>query len=118
MTEYRFPSFGYAENRLRSTALRSLLLAYANRKHKTVRLLSVLLILTTSFGLAFAQAPPVEDETDTVQAEEQLAEEAEAVPDLAEGVELDPAVEARADEEFNPDEEISEDYPIPLPSDI
>jgi hypothetical protein len=27
-------------------------------------------------------------------------------------------VEARADEVFTPDEEISEDYPVPLPSDI
>jgi hypothetical protein len=30
----------------------------------------------------------------------------------------DPAVEARADEVFRPGDEISEDYPVPLPSDI
>ena len=33
-------------------------------------------------------------------------------------VEEDPAIEASADEEFTPGDEISEDYPIPLPSDI
>jgi hypothetical protein len=33
-------------------------------------------------------------------------------------VEPDPDFEASADEEFNPDDEISEDYPVPLPSDI
>jgi hypothetical protein len=34
----RFPSFAYVENRLRSTALRSLLLAGANCKHSGVSL--------------------------------------------------------------------------------
>jgi hypothetical protein len=33
-------------------------------------------------------------------------------------VEEDPGVEASANEEFTPDDEISEDYPVPLPSDI
>jgi hypothetical protein len=33
-------------------------------------------------------------------------------------VEEDPAIEASADEVFTPGDEISEDYPIPLPSDI
>ena len=33
-------------------------------------------------------------------------------------VEEDPAIEASADEEFTPGDEISEDFPIPLPSDI
>ena len=33
-------------------------------------------------------------------------------------VEEDPDFEATAEGEFNPDDEISEDYPVPLPSDI
>lgn len=86
-----------------------------------IRLMICLLAFTWS--LAFAQAPPEEEAAEAVQAEEQLADEADAVSDLAEGVETDPALDARAivarpDEEFDPDEEISEDYPIPLPSDI
>lgn len=52
--------------------------------------------------------------------EEQLAAavsvEIEADPESV--VEPDPDFEASADEEFNPDDEISEDYPVPLPSDI
>lgn len=43
-------------------------------------------------------------------------------PDLEGGpgaaVEEDPGIEASADEVFTPGDEISEDYPIPLPSDI
>ena len=33
-------------------------------------------------------------------------------------IEEDAAIAASAEEEFDPDEEISEDYPVPLPSDI
>lgn len=36
----------------------------------------------------------------------------------AAAVEEDSAIKASAQEEFDPDEEISEDYPVPLPSDI
>ena len=44
------------------------------------------------------------------------SETAEAGMEAA--VEEDPAIEASADEEFTPGDEISEDFPIPLPSDI
>jgi len=44
------------------------------------------------------------------------ADVADAGPAAA--VEEDPGVEASANEEFTPDDEISEDYPVPLPSDI
>jgi len=37
---------------------------------------------------------------------------------LESAVEEDAAVQASAEEEFTPDQEISEDYPVPLPSDI
>ena len=124
MMEIRFPSFGFAENRLRSSAMRRLLLAVANRKHDLTRCVSVALLLATSYSLALAQVPPDEEvDPDPVQQAEQPAEGIEAVPDLVEEIESDPAIDARAvearpDEEFDPDEEISEDYPIPLPSDI
>ena len=48
--------------------------------------------------------------------EEAAAEDAGGGPQAA--VEEDMAIEASADEVFRPDDEISEDYPIPLPSDI
>ena len=47
---------------------------------------------------------------------EASSEPAEPGPEAV--VEEDPAIEASADEEFTPGDEISEDYPIPLPSDI
>ena len=47
---------------------------------------------------------------------EPSSEPAEPGPEAV--VEEDPAIEASADEEFTPGDEISEDYPIPLPSDI
>jgi hypothetical protein len=55
-----------------------------------------------------------------LETEEQLAAdgpgEIDAGPESV--VEPDPDFEATADEEFDPDDEISEDYPVPLPSDI
>lgn len=45
-------------------------------------------------------------------------EPGEEFSDPAAGVEEDATVAASAQDEFNPDEEISEDYPVPLPSDI
>ncbi len=49
------------------------------------------------------------------QSDEALSE-MDAVPDEMEVAE--PGAEASADEEFTPGDEISEDYPVPLPSDI
>ena len=54
--------------------------------------------------------------TDETPDAAQPAETAEA--GLEAVVEEDPAIEASADEVFTPGDEISEDYPIPLPSDI
>jgi hypothetical protein len=88
--------------------------------------------LLGSWALAVAQVPPGPDspagtdaggaargqeaepceEPDGVAGSDPVAAGPEAV------VEEDPAVEASADEVFTPGDEISEDYPIPLPSDI
>ena len=38
--------------------------------------------------------------------------------DVSEALEEDPYIEATADEVFEPGDEISEDYPVPLPADI
>jgi hypothetical protein len=56
-----------------------------------------------------AQAPCEEPETAAAPPVEE---------DLADVVEEDPFIEASADEVFEPGDEISEDYPVPLPSDI
>jgi hypothetical protein len=79
-------------------------------------------------SMAMAQTPPVEGNSGAATAADPAAapDEAEAnidqaaqdMSDLSDLVEEDSDVEARADEVFTPDEEISEDYPVPLPSDI
>jgi hypothetical protein len=76
-------------------------------------------------SMAMAQTPPVEGNSGAATAADPAAapDEAEATidqaaQDLSDLVEEDSDVEARADEVFTPDEEISEDYPVPLPSDI
>jgi hypothetical protein len=91
--------------------------------------------LVAGSGLALAQAPPVGEQAEpcdpaTAPCEEQAAvpedDEAPLAPPSSEAaeagieavVEEDAAIQASADEEFTPDDEISEDYPIPLPSDI
>jgi hypothetical protein len=58
-----------------------------------------------------AKAGATADVADEVPVDDSLAGPAATV-------EEDSAIEASAQEEFNPDEEISEDYPVPLPSDI
>jgi len=50
--------------------------------------------------------------------EPEAADVADADAGPAAAVEEDPGIEASANEEFTPDDEISEDYPVPLPSDI
>ena len=103
-------------------------------RRKILRLF-LLFALVGACALAFAQAPPGEARfepcdpaTEPCEAEapvpeagetpvaEPSSEPAEPGPEAV--VEEDPAIEASADEEFTPGDEISEDYPIPLPSDI
>ena len=103
-------------------------------RRKILRLF-LLFALVGACALAFAQAPPGEARfepcdpaTEPCEAEapvpeagetpvaEASSEPAEPGPEAV--VEEDPAIEASADEEFTPGDEISEDYPIPLPSDI
>ena len=79
-------------------------------------------------SLAMAQTPPVEGSSGAAaaadpavapdEAEADIDQAAQEMSDLSDLVEEDSDVEARADEVFTPDEEISEDYPVPLPSDI
>jgi hypothetical protein len=86
-----------------------------------------LTLLLLAFAAA-AQTPPVAEEADAAAVREaESAPDGEAQPvetdgpamsDPADLVEEDPGLEAKADEEFTPEDEISEDYPVPLPSDI
>jgi len=79
-------------------------------------------------SMAMAQTPPAEDNSGGAAAaataaapdetEADVGQAAQEMSDLSDLVEEDPDVEARADDVFTPDEEISEDYPVPLPSDI
>lgn len=95
----------------------------------------LLLWLTGSGAMALAQdpadaAPAAAESVDELPAAEAGADEqagAAALPgelpvepesDPGSLVEEDARVAASAEEEFDPDEEISEDYPVPLPSDI
>ena len=83
----------------------------------------LLIMLLCTWAAALAQTPPdgnamaepetaqeQPEEVDTVKTEEELAEE--------ELTEAEKAARAMADEDFKPGDEISEDYPVPLPSDI
>jgi hypothetical protein len=95
-----------------------------------MRMLLILLSLGY-WAVATAQVPPGDDpgtlpaKPTTESAESVVPEEAEAATPVddapgspADAVEEDSAIKASAQEEFDPDEEISEDYPVPLPSDI
>ncbi len=83
----------------------------------------LLIFLLCAWAAALAQTPPDENaaaepdaaleqpaEDDESQAEDELDEE--------EMTEAEKAAKAMADEDFKPGDEISEDYPVPLPSDI
>jgi len=65
-------------------------------------------------------AVPCEEEAEAVPGEEPLSAGAagETVTDPEADVEEDAGVEASPDEVFIPGDEISEDYPVPLPADI
>lgn len=95
----------------------------------------LLLALVGGWTLAFAQAPPDGEQAEPCDPATEACGEQAPVPEAGETplaeppsetvetgleavVEEDPAIEASADEEFTPGDEISEDYPIPLPSDI
>jgi hypothetical protein len=101
----------------------------------------VMCLLLGIWTVAIAQAPPGEEQAAGADAEEQVqpcvaASDAPQAPAGESGplegqpiidgqasvpceeLEPDPEFEATADEEFDPDDEISEDYPVPLPSDI
>ena len=101
----------------------------------------LLLGLLGAWAAAIAQAPPGEERAEGADAGEPAlpcvsAGEAilpkgahgppepgavpceEQEPEAAPGEEQDSGVEASAQEEFTPGEEISEDYPVPLPADI
>jgi hypothetical protein len=105
------------------------------RAGREILQLFVLCALVAGSAPATAQAPPDGGQVEpcdpaTEPCEEQVpaletgdtplpdpsSETAEAGIEAA--VEEDPAIEASADEEFTPGDEISEDFPIPLPSDI
>jgi hypothetical protein len=93
-----------------------------------LRGLLLTLLLLMCAATAAAQTPPAaEDVDDAVAGEAETAPSGEARPAETDGqamsnpadlVEEDPGLEAKADEEFTPEDEISEDYPVPLPSDI
>ena len=82
------------------------------------RLFLYLLIVTWS--LALAQAPEDEATPETEPAAETAVTEDEPAPgeNEIEAEELDPDFEASVEDVFKPGDEISEDYPIPLPADI
>jgi hypothetical protein len=80
------------------------------------------MLLACFLAPVFAQDAP-----DPEQAGDTQEQEAPAEPDpedengedsVPEGVEEDEMISVSAEEEFEPGEEISEDYPVPLPSDI
>ena len=106
---------------------------------KRIMVAALLAALFGAWSTAVAQEPPAEDRAPPCDPATEVcddalpepeadsepgAEEEDNLldPDLEGGpqaaVEEDPAIEASADEVFTPGDEISEDYPIPLPSDI
>lgn len=82
--------------------------------------IAILLLLTASSALAQVQAPPDEgvDTEPDPSAETAPVETDEEIPEDLEAVEADPDFEATVEDVFKPGDEISEDYPIPLPADI
>ena len=85
----------------------------------------LLIMLLCAWAAALAQTPP--DETAAAEPEpagEQPAETGEQPAETGdpgteeELTEAEKAARAMADEDFKPGDEISEDYPVPLPSDI
>lgn len=85
---------------------------------------TLLLSLLATWAVAVAQTPPDGEPAAVVAAEEQAPEEEPDESSTDTGVdtgvdeEEEPAAEASAEDVFKPGDEISEDYPVPLPSDI
>lgn len=79
-------------------------------------------------GEGAVEAEVGEDEADGASTEDECEQAGEDLADdlteielptgMGDIVEEDPAVRASADDVFEPGEEISEDFPVPLPSDI
>ena len=90
----------------------------------------LLIMLLCAWAAALAQTPPdgqATAEPESVQEQLPEANEIASEEDLAEMesteaeeelTEAEKAARAMADEDFKPGDEISEDYPVPLPSDI
>ena len=71
------------------------------------------------------EASPAEGQSDSVAAETAASNRSENMPvskdgenEIVKDEEDEAGDSGPSDEDFNPDEEISEDYPVPLPSDI
>ncbi len=87
-----------------------------------MRRILVYLLLAVSLGVYAQQqaGDPDAGAAETEQPAEAIAEAEAAVPEEeAEAIE-DPEAEAEEplEDDFSPEEEISEDFPVPLPSDI
>lgn len=86
------------------------------------RLITILLL--ASWALAMAQSPPQEEVAPADQEASRPCVSEEEAELLEDGQDFEicdeqaEAVEAKVEEEFTPGDEISEDYPIPLPADI
>ena len=83
----------------------------------------LLIMLLCAWAAAMAQTTPDEksmSEPESAQEQPAEADEVLAEDDLDEEelTEAEKAAKAMADEDFKPGDEISEDYPVPLPSDI
>jgi hypothetical protein len=81
---------------------------------------ALMLLLLAIWAVAIAQAQPVEEPPAAAAADEQVLEELPG--ESAAGTEADKeeesAVQASPEDVFRPGDEISEDYPVPLPADI
>ena len=77
-------------------------------------------LLLAAWTAAFAQDPAAEEEAEVPAAPCVAADGAEAGEEgqETEDCEEEEIVEATVDEVFTPGQEISEDYPVPLPADI
>lgn len=76
-------------------------------------------LLAGTLAVALAQDPPAEQQDPAAESEQEQADAPDTVaPPESELTEAEKAAKAMADEDFKPGDEISEDYPIPLPADI
>ena len=78
----------------------------------------LLIMLLGAWAAALAQTPPEENAATEPDAALEQPAEVDESQDEEEMTEAEKAAKAMADEDFKPGDEISEDYPVPLPSDI